>query len=131
MTKGGHMDRKKILIVDDDETFTRMVKVNLESTDKYTVRVENKGASALDAARIFNPHLILLDIVMPDMAGSDIATQLKEDERCKVIPVIFLTALVTNEETEHSCDKRCGYPFIAKPVNLKTLITCIEQNLTK
>ena len=125
------MDKKRILIVDDEEAFTRILKVNLESTDKYTVRVENKGALALEAAHTFNPHLILLDIVMPDIDGSEVAAQLKEDARCKNIPLIFLTALVTNKETDHGCSTISGYPFIAKPINLTTLVACIEQNLNK
>jgi DNA-binding response OmpR family regulator len=131
MTKGEGMDKKRILIVDDEVAFTRMVKVNLESAGKYTVQAENKGALALEAARAFNPHLILLDIVMPDIDGTNVAVQLKEDARCKDIPVIFLTALVTNKEMDHSCSTISGYPFIAKPTNLNTLIACIEENLNK
>jgi len=125
------MDKKKVLVVDDEEAFTRIVKINLESTGNYTVRVENKGALALQAARIFSPDLILLDIIMPDLQGSDIAAQLKEDAQCKDIPVVFLTALVTNQETGNNCSQISGYPFIAKPVKLKILIACIEENLKK
>ena len=123
------MDKKKIMIVDDEEAFARAVKVNLESTNAYTVRIENKGALALQAIREFSPDLILLDIVMPDVQGSEVAAQLKEDAQCKNIPVVFLTALVTNKETDNSYSQISDYPFIAKPVKVETLIACIEENL--
>ena len=119
------------MIVDDEEAFTRAVKVNLEATNVYSVRVENKGARALEAAQAFGPDLILLDIVMPDKEGSEVAQQLKEDPLCKNIPVVFLTALVTNKETNSGCSQISGYPFIAKPVRIKNLIACIEANIKK
>jgi len=126
------MDKKKILLIDDEEAFTRMVKLNLEYTGKYTVRIENKGSLSLQAAKAFRPDLILLDIMMPDMDGSEVAQQLKAEEICKDVPVVFLTALVTKKETEgHCCPDIGGHPFIAKPVNLKDLISCIEQNMVK
>lgn len=127
------MEKKKILLVDDEEAFARMVKLNLEGTGKYSVRVESRGASAFEAAKELRPDLILLDIVMPDLAGSDVAAALKEDEKTKNIPLIFLTALVTRkeEEAEGSCRTTAGNTFIAKPVNLKDLIACIEEKIKK
>lgn len=125
------MDRKKILLVDDEEGFTRMVKLNLESIGKYTVRVVNKGSLALEAVRVFQPDLILLDIMMPDMPGSDVAAALREDTSGKEVPIVFLTALVTKKETEDTCSEISGYPFIAKPVNLNNLMACIEKYSSK
>lgn len=125
------MSKKKILIIDDEEAFTKYVKLNLESTEKYEVRVENKGAKSLEVAKEFNPDLILLDIMMPDKDGSEVAQDLKEDDVCTNIPVVFLTALVTKQETNQSSSNIGGHPFIAKPINLKNLISCIEQNIVK
>lgn len=125
------MDKKKILIIDDEDAFTRGVKMNLELTGKYIVRVENKGLLGLKAAKEFKPDLILLDIMMPDMDGSEVAEQLNEEDSCKNIPVVFLTALVTKKETNESFSDIGGHPFIAKPVNLKNLISCIEQNIVE
>ncbi|MBI4354421.1 MAG: response regulator, partial [Candidatus Omnitrophica bacterium] len=55
------MDKKRILIVDDEPSFTRLVKVYLEGMGRYEVREEQRGAHALDAAHTFHPDLILLD----------------------------------------------------------------------
>ena len=123
------MDRKKILIIDDEEKFTKFVKLNLEQTGKYEVMVENLGARSIAAAKAFKPDLILLDIMMPDMDGSEVASQLKEEESCKNIPVVFLTAIVTKQEIDEKGPNIGGHPFIAKPVNLKNLISSIEQNI--
>ena len=61
------MDKKKILLIDNDKDFADVVKMALEATEKYEVTVENKGANGFVVARAMKPDLILLDIVMPDM----------------------------------------------------------------
>lgn len=63
MNKG----EKRILIVDDEEYFTALVKMSLEKINMYDVMVENKGARGLEAAKRFQPDLILLDLSMADM----------------------------------------------------------------
>ena len=120
---------KKILIIDDEEGFTKLVKLNLELTGKYEVRVENKGEKGLIAAKEYKPHLILLDVVMPDLEGSEVAAQLKEDPATKDIPVIFLTAILTKKERKGECGLIGGRAFLAKPVSLKELLDCIEKNI--
>src|SRR5258706_15639749 len=83
---------KKILVVDDEVTITRLLKLNLEKTGAYVVREENRGAKAYAAAREFKPDLILLDVMMPDLDGGEVAAQLQADPLMKGIPIIFLTA---------------------------------------
>jgi len=122
------MDKKRILIVDDEKSFTQMVKLNLEETGKYIVRTENIGKEALAAAREFKPHLILLDIVMPDMDGGEIAHNMSLDEELSRIPIVFLTAIVKEDEVESQAGIIGGHPFIAKPVTTDKLISCIEEN---
>jgi len=86
------MNRKKILVVDDEVSLTRMLKRNLEATGRYEVCEENFGARALEAARAFGPDLIVLDVMMPDADGGEVASRLGEDPRLRDVPVIFLTA---------------------------------------
>ena len=123
------MERKKILIIDDEEDFTESVKFSLEKTGKYEVRTENKGSEGLASVRAFKPDLILLDILMPDMEGSDVARQIKDDESVKNIPIVFLTAVVTKRDIDTHGEVIGGYPFIAKPVGVDSLIDCIEKNI--
>lgn len=107
-----------------------MVKMNLEATGEYEVGVENKGSLGVASAKAFKPDLILLDIIMPDVEGSHLAAQLKEDVNTQDIPIVFLTAVVTKEETEAAGGVIAGHPFIAKPINVKELIDCIEKNIS-
>lgn len=121
------MDKKKILIIDDEEAFTRMIKLNLEGTGLYEVLEENKSTRAVATAKEVRPDLILLDIIMPDLDGTTVARNLKEEPATKDIPVVFLTVVVQKKETEGSCSVIGGYPFIAKPVNTEELIGCISK----
>ncbi|MBU4304108.1 MAG: response regulator [Candidatus Omnitrophica bacterium] len=118
--------KKKILIVDDEASFTIMVKLNLEETGRFEVRTENKGLNALAAAKEFCPDLIFLDVIMPDMAGYEIAAQLGLDDATKNIARIFLTATVDQEdEGEKSRDGTALY--VAKPITVGKLLKIIEQ----
>ena len=64
--------KKKVLVVDDNEVITKFVKSSLEALDSYQVMVVNSGSQGIEAARSFNPDIIFLDIVMPDMEGSQV-----------------------------------------------------------
>ena len=121
------MAQKKILIIDDEVGFTDLVRLNLEETGNYEVRVENKGSQALNAAKAFKPDLIFLDIIMPDMQGSDVARQIKDDEALKNTPIVFITAIVSAEETASHGGVIGGNPFLSKPVSAEELIEYIEK----
>lgn len=123
--------KKRILVVDDEEYFSKMVKLNLEKTGKYEVKTESKGSRGLAVAKEFKPDLILLDILMGDLEGNEVAAQLKDDKETKNIPVVFLTAIATKEQVEESKGVIGGYPFLAKPVSEDKLIECIEKYTNK
>ena len=119
---------KKILIVDDESGFTRLMKLTLERTGDYRVMEVNDGTLAWLKAREFRPDLVLLDIVMPKIDGGDVAAQLKDDPSLKNVPIVFLTAIVSERETVPG-GLIGGFPFISKPVSLDALVHCIEANL--
>jgi two-component system alkaline phosphatase synthesis response regulator PhoP len=125
------MNKKRILVVDDETGVTTMTKLNLERTGQYEVQVENRATCALDTARRFSPDLILLDITMPEMDGVELASQFKADQKLKDTPIVFLTAIVSQYETGNSELRRGGQVFLSKPVNMKTLVACIEQYIVK
>jgi DNA-binding response OmpR family regulator len=125
------MNKKKILVVDDEGGITRMLKRNLEATNRFVVRTENTSSAALAAAREFEPDFILLDVMMPGMDGGDVAAQIKAEEKLKNVPVVFLSAIVTKEETKPTGSMIGGTFILAKPVKLEDLITCIENHIGK
>lgn len=123
------MEKKRILIIDDEATFTRMVRLNLEKTGKYEVREENRGRRGAAAAREFKPHLIFLDVIMPDADGGEVAAHIQADTRLKNVPIVFLTATVSKREVGDTGGTRGGLYFLAKPVTLEQLEACIARHL--
>jgi CheY-like chemotaxis protein len=122
-------EKKRILIVDDESGFTRLLKLTLEKTGRYLVREQNDGTLARETAREFRPDLILLDIVMPKIDGGDVASQLKADPSLKATKIVFLTAIVSKKEATQGSGLIGGFPFLSKPVSLDALRACIEENL--
>jgi two-component system sensor histidine kinase/response regulator len=120
---------KRILVVDDEPAITRLIKLNLESDGAYEVLTENKGSQAIEAIRRHRPDLVLLDIMMPDKLGSEIAAELQEDPQLRDIKIIFLTAMLRKAEAEAALHKIGNQLMIAKPVSKDELITAIEESL--
>src|SRR2546423_7483508 len=123
------MGKKRILVVDDETSITRLLKMNLELIGNYEVREENSGARAIETAREFNPDLILLDVMMPDLDGGDVAAALKQDRALRKTPVVFLTAAVTLEELSAACGKNGGHTYIVMPLYVKSVMGIIVQTL--
>ena len=117
--------KPKILIVDDETGFTKLTTLAMSD---FEMREENNPSRALETARSFRPDLILLDVVMPDLDGGDIAAQLRADPALKDVPIIFLTAIVTEKETQKH-GQFGGYPFILKPVTPEKLTESIRKYL--
>jgi DNA-binding response OmpR family regulator len=121
--------KKRILIVDDEVSFARMVKLNLEKTGAFDVRTESKATYALAAAREFKPDLIILDVIMPNMDGGDVSNQFKRDRLLRDTPIIFLTATVSKREAGEGGLNSGGALFLAKPVSVETLVARINEHL--
>ena len=125
------MSKQRILIVDDEESFTRLLKLNLHATGRYEVREENWAGGALTAAREFKPDLVLLDVMMPQQFGGDVAATFQADVELKDIPIVFLSAAVRKERVAEHGGVISGRPFLAKPVDIDEVIACIEQYARK
>ena len=125
------MNKKRILIVDDEISFTRLLKLNLDQTNDYVVRVENRAEDALTTAREFRPDLVLLDIMMPRMFGGDIAARLRADTYLKTTPIVFFTAAVSKTRVREHDGQISGFPFLAKPASVEEVIEQIELGLVK
>jgi putative two-component system response regulator len=120
------MKKQRILIVDDESGFTRLLKLTLERTGQYEVCEENDGTKAWLLARDFKPDIIFLDIVMPRVDGGEVAQQIRSDPMLAKVPIIFLTAIVSAKEGGHEIG---GFPFLAKPVSLDTIVKTIAEHL--
>ncbi len=125
-------EKIKVLLVDDEEDFCFFMRENLINSGRFEVLIATNGKWGLELARKEKPDIIILDLMMPQMGGDEVARHLKESPETQDIPVIFLTALVTREETESEKGmmKRMGESYyIAKPVRTRELIAAIDQRL--
>src|SRR6266496_4096227 len=123
------MRRKRILVVDDESSVTRMLKFTLEGTGNYKVRELNCASNVAELARKFKPDLVLLDVMLPDKDGGQIAAELKADPEFEKTPIDFLTAAVEKEEVMDKKGIIGGFHFIAKPIHPKSIVQAIEANL--
>ena len=128
MAGAAAQEKRRILIVDDDRDSTHVIQILLEKTGRYLVLEESDATKAHQSARNFRPDLILLDIMMPQRDGGDIATQIEADPGMRETPILFLTALVTKAEAKAGLHIQ-GHPVLAKPINIPELIKGIEENL--
>ena len=122
-------DKKKILLVDDEQAFVTMVKLNLEETGDYDVKFETKGKRAMAVIKDFKPDMVFLDIIMPDLSGVDVFTEIKPYVEAHNIPVVFLTAIVNDKDVASKMGTIGGRTFLAKPITTEKLITCITEQL--
>jgi len=115
------MGKKRILIIDDEVDFAKIVKMNLEFLDKsFEVVLASDGKEGIKKAKAFQPHLILLDVMMPKTDGVQVLNTLKEDARTAMIPVIMLTAR-NDEETKLKTAENYSEDFITKPIEAAEL----------
>lgn len=125
------MAKRRILIVDDEKSFTSLLKLNLEETGAYEVRVENWPEDALAATREFKPDLVLLDIIMPRLPGGNVAAQIKADPELRQTPIVFLTAAVRKHQVEDHDGIICDFPCLAKPAPIEEIIAAIEKHAAR
>ncbi len=120
----------RVIIIDDEKDFCFFVKQNLEATGEFEVLTAYDGVQGIELIKTTRPDLVLLDIVMPEVSGPDVAEYLLNSPDLKGIPFIFLTAIVTKDELDRESTKDARrHSFIQKPVDTKTLLVSIRAVL--
>lgn len=129
------MDKKKILLVDDEADFVDATKFILESKGGYDVVVAYDGVEGLEKTKSEKPDLIILDVMMPNKHGYKMCEELKASEEYCDIPIVLLTSVASHiKDTEYT--HRMGMEteaddYIEKPVNPDELLKTINFHLTK
>jgi CheY-like chemotaxis protein len=126
----------KVLIIDDEVDFCYFVKKNLMRDGLFDVVIATNGKHGIELANNEKPDIILLDMLMPGMPGDEVAAVLKRHAATATIPILYLTALATdedvNEDMDDSDEGKCRKYFILpKPVRTKKLIETILKILSK
>ncbi|HVZ43888.1 MAG TPA: response regulator [Ramlibacter sp.] len=117
--------RKKILIVDDDPAVLALLVTKIGS--RYYVVTSSDSSKALEMARHELPDAILCDIDMPGLTGGDVAAQLKADPKTAGIPLVYLTSMVSPEETKDMGGLVGGRPGVSKRAPLAELVRVIDR----
>ena len=117
----------KILIVDDVVSNVLLLKILLTS-EKYQVCTAANGTQCIEQAKKEKPDLILLDVMMPDMNGFDVAVLLKKDPDTQDIPIIFLTALNNPSDLVKGFQVG-GNDFLTKPFNKEELLMRVVHQI--
>mgnify|MGYP001522566724 FL=1 len=118
----------RILVVDDEQDLCEILKFNLE-TDGYTVEMANSAEEALEM-NIESFNLLLLDVMMGGMSGFALAKQLKADPATKDIPIIFLTARDTENDTVTGFNLGAD-DYISKPFSIREVLVRVRAVLRR
>ncbi len=109
------MEKKKVMHIDDNEDFLRMVKLNLENTGKYEVLALAEAKAIITQINSFKPNVILLDILMPRVDGYDVCEILNNISFSKGIPVIVISGLEKRVDKLKAFKKGVA-GYLTKPV---------------
>jgi DNA-binding response OmpR family regulator len=119
--------KKRILVIEDEREISLIMRMRLEASG-YEVLEAVDGQDGLDQARKRSPDLILLDLVLPKMAGTQVLDELKRDEKYKNIPVIIVTGL-TQDTAHHQASIAKADAFFLKPFDTVELMAAIADFL--
>ncbi len=118
--------KTKILVVDDEKDIVEFIQYNLEQEGFNVIKAYN-GKDAIERVKE-KPDLVILDIMMPDFDGYKVCKKIRAKKKYKNIPIIFLTAKISEQDEVHGLDIGAD-DYIAKPVSIKKLIARIKSNL--
>ncbi|MDH5216715.1 MAG: response regulator, partial [Gammaproteobacteria bacterium] len=115
--------KPKVLIVDDEEHNVELYSLFL--ADEFAIETAVTGEEALQKIAVFEPDVILLDIMLPDISGYDICKKLRENDQLRLVKVLFVSGLVELDDRLH------GYAvgaddYVTKPVNADELLAKVK-----
>lgn len=121
---------KTILVVDDYNDIILSVKQVLEDTTQdFRVIGADSGEKCLQLLKENQlPDLILLDIMMPGMSGWDVAARIKQNEKWRAVPIVFLTAM--GDEMSAGMGRLASEDYIVKPFDIMKLKECVHRILS-
>ena len=123
------MSKKKIMVVDDEADIRELIKFNLEKEGFDVVPVSD-GETALEEARLRQPDLIILDVMLPGIDGIEVCFKLKSDTAYKSIPIVMLSA--KSDESDQLVGLKIGADdYLVKPFSPKVLVAKISAILRR
>lgn len=121
-------EKPSVLIVDDDQINIELISNILNRIHKYNIVTASNGKDALKKVKLNDFSLILLDIVMPDLDGFEVAVELKSHSKYKEIPIIFLTANTESQQIKKGFELGAK-DYITKPFNMQELLARVDTHI--
>jgi DNA-binding response OmpR family regulator len=125
----GFMTNARILVVDDDRVIQQLLKVNLE-LEGYAVDVAEDGQEALERFDDFQPHLVLLDIMMPRLDGWEVCRRLKDGVDSADVPIVLLSARAQEADVQRGTEMGVA-AYVTKPFDPIQLLDLVADILAK
>jgi DNA-binding response OmpR family regulator len=127
LPKPNKIERKsRILVVEDDDEIRTMLQRLLSKN--YAVVAASDGRQGLLLAKKSKPDLLLLDVMLPEIDGFDLAAAIRAEDDLKKVPIIFLTARDTAKDTIKGIQAGARH-YVTKPFNIKDVLQKIEKIL--
>jgi two-component system phosphate regulon response regulator PhoB len=123
------MQKKKILVVDDEPDVTDLVAYHLKAKG-FHVETVNDATASIAAARAGQPDLVILDIMMPDLSGIQVCRILRADPKLARVPIIFLTAKAESHDRIEGLESGAD-DYLSKPFSPKELVLRVESILRR
>jgi two-component system alkaline phosphatase synthesis response regulator PhoP len=124
------MMNKRILIIEDDNDIRDILKYNLEKERGVSTLTAGTGDEGLKLAMEAKPHLIILDLVLPGMTGTEVCRVLRQSEETKETPIIMLTALASESDKVLGLELGAD-DYITKPFGMRELLARIRVALRR
>jgi two-component system cell cycle response regulator DivK len=116
--------KKTVLIVEDNELNMKLFGDLLEAHGYATLKTGN-GIEAIELARAHHPHLIIMDIQLPEVSGLDVTRWIKEDDDLKAIPVIAVTAFAMKGDEQRIREGGCE-AYLSKPISVAKFLEAVR-----
>ncbi|MDD5020195.1 MAG: response regulator [Candidatus Omnitrophica bacterium] len=123
------MEKRRVMVVDDEEHFLKLLKLNLEGTGRFAVLTLSSAKDLVDQLHYFKPEVILLDLLMPGVGGLEVCEMLNRDPLGQGIPIIILSAL-SKDGDKIAAYKKGVVDYLVKPIEKNDLIGKIEKALS-
>jgi CheY-like chemotaxis protein len=119
---------RRVLYIEDNDTNVELMRGMLANRPQIDLTVAANGRDGLAAARARPPHLILLDIGLPDIDGLQVLQLIRDDSRLARVPVIVVSADASNDRVDAALTNGAS-DFLSKPLNLRALLHAVDHQL--
>ena len=125
------MNKKRILVIDDDPTVLRLLERKLSEIQGYEVLTAQDGDKGLLLGLQHQPDIILLDIMMPGKTGSEVAEVFSQMDQTKDIPIIFISVFLDSAGKKRIAVNEHEYRAVSKPLYLPELLSQIRKAINE